>query len=102
MLLTGIGRRRTGIGRDHLVVDIDRALHEPVVGLRVFLRARGILQVVGITVVDDNLLTVVNEVARGLNLLQVGRSAAILIHLIRTGIVVVVGQRHHRVILRRT
>ena len=62
--LAGVGRRRTGIGRQHLVVDVDAALDVPVVGLRV-VRCRGVIfQVAGIAVVDDDLLLSVYEVAR--------------------------------------
>ena len=92
VLLAGVGRRRAGIGRHHLVVDVDATLDIPVVGLRVVGRAGPVLQVAGVAVVDDDLTRVVDEVARSLDFLQV--VLVVLIHLVGSGGGVIVRQRH--------
>ena len=86
-----VGGGRTCVGRDHLVVDIHVALDEPVVGRRLHV-AVVVDSVVGIAVVDDALLAAVDEVARGLDVLQSG--GTVLVALVGHGGAVVLGEGH--------
>ena len=90
----GISVGRAGIGRDILVVDVDRALDIPVVSLRIGRIGLDVGIDVRIAVVD-NLLGVVDEVTRSLHLFQI-RFIAISIceSLIGTGRKVVGRQVH--------